>query len=349
MKKLSIMIFFVTASALLGAVNTMEFNGTATIEAGVEFSFTTGNFVNSSDGTKMNIYNNHPYANFINGGGDYKDISISQSIHITTVNVSYAVNVQYFKLQFLNDDVVVKELSSITTGNKSVDVIANKIRFYDEGFSSSGGIELESVSWDDSMPVELTSFAVMLDGNKARLVWQTATEINNYGFEIHRSSNENNWETIGFVEGNGNSSSPKEYSFIDQNSFHGEVKYRLKQIDNDGSFEYSETVVVNTVTPTDFELHQNYPNPFNPVTKIKFSTTSPLNPSPYQGEGNRERLIVLKIYDILGNEIATLLDEQKPPGMYEVIWDAGNQTSGIYFYKIEADNFSKTMKMILLK
>lgn len=341
MKKLSILIFFVTVSVHLGVVNTMTFNGISTTEAGVEFSFSTGAFVNSSDGTKMNIYNNHPYANFINGGGDYKDISISQSIHITTVNVSYAVNVQYFKLQFLNDETVVKEISSITIGNKPVNITANKIRFFDEGFSSSGGIELESVSWDDSMPVELTSFAVMFNGNKAKLVWQTATEINNYGFEIHRSSNEKNWETIGFVEGHGNSSSPKEYSFIDQNSFHGEVKYRLKQIDNDGSFEYSETVVINTVSPTDFELHQNYPNPFNPVTKIKFTV-------PFCADALISNVLI-KVYDLLGNEITSLVNEQKPSGTYEVVWDAGNQTSGIYFYTIETNNFSKTMKMILLK
>ena len=340
MKKLSIMIFFVTASALLAAVNTMTFNGTSTTEAGVVFSFTTGAFVNSSDGTRMNLYDNHPYANFINGGGDYKDILISQSIHITTVNVSYAVNIQYFKLQFLNNDVVVKELSSITTGNKSVDVLANKIRFYDEGFSSSGGIELASVSWDDSMPAELTSFAVILEGNKAKLVWQTAIEINNYGFEIHRSSNENNWEKLAFVEGHGNSSSPKDYSFIDHNSYLGELRYRLKQIDNDGNFEYSETVFVNAVSPTHFELKQNYPNPFNPVTKIIFTIPSNVGTSCD---------LSLRIFDLLGNEIITLIDESKNPGTYEVFWDAGNQPSGVYFYKIEAANFSKTMKMILLK
>ena len=346
MKKLSMMIFFVTASALFAAVNTMEFNGPSTIEAGVEFSFTTGNFVNSSDGTKMNIYDNHPYANFINGGGDYKDISISQSIHITTVNVSYAVNIQYFKLQFLNDETVVKELSSLTIGNKSVDAIANKIRFYDEGFSSSGGIELASVSWDDTMPVELTSFAVMLEGNKAKLVWQTATEINNYGFEIHRSSNDKNWETIGFVDGHGNSNSPKEYSFIDKNSFEDELKYRLKQIDNDGSFEYSKIVSIANSIPTEFELYQNYPNPFNPATEIKFTVPTVAVADALNASTTN---VLITVYDLLGNEITSLIDEQKPSGTYEVIWNAGNQPSGIYFYKIEANNFSKTMKMILLK
>ncbi len=104
------------------------------------------------------------------------------------------------------------------------------------------------------------------------------------------------------------------------------------------------------VLPIKFSLEQNYPNPFNPSTKIKYAVpTSPLNPSPYQGEGNRERLITLTIYDILGNEIATLVNEQKSPGVYEVEWNAGNQPSGVYFYRVQTEGFSKTMKMMLLK
>ncbi|MCH7721906.1 MAG: T9SS type A sorting domain-containing protein [Bacteroidetes bacterium] len=106
----------------------------------------------------------------------------------------------------------------------------------------------------------------------------------------------------------------------------------------------------NADQPNTFYLHQNYPNPFNPSTKIKFTIpTSPLNPSPYQGEGNRGRLITLKVYDVLGNEIATLVNEVKPAGIYEVDWDASRFSSGVYFYQLNAGSFVETKKMILLR
>jgi hypothetical protein len=115
--------------------------------------------------------------------------------------------------------------------------------------------------------------------------------------------------------------------------------------------ENSVTNVTELAQPEDFILYQNYPNPFNPTTKIKFTIpTSPLNPSPYQGEGNRERfLITLKVYDVLGNEVATLFDEQKQPGTYEVEFNAGDLSSGIYFYTLNAGTFVQTKKMLLLK
>ena len=107
---------------------------------------------------------------------------------------------------------------------------------------------------------------------------------------------------------------------------------------------------IEALLPEKFELFQNYPNPFNPTTKIQFTIpTSPLNPSPYQGEGNRERLLTLKIYDILGNEITTLVNEQKSPSTYEVEFNGEGLTSGIYFYKLSVGNYSETKKMLLMK
>ncbi|NNL22682.1 MAG: T9SS type A sorting domain-containing protein, partial [Ignavibacteriaceae bacterium] len=104
------------------------------------------------------------------------------------------------------------------------------------------------------------------------------------------------------------------------------------------------------ISPGAFSLSQNYPNPFNPITKIKFTIpTSPLNPSPYQGEGNRERFVTLKVYDVLGMEVATLVNEEKPAGEYEIEFDANELTSGIYFYQIKAGNFIETKKMVLMK
>ncbi len=102
--------------------------------------------------------------------------------------------------------------------------------------------------------------------------------------------------------------------------------------------------------PNAFYLHQNYPNPFNPSTTIKFTIpTSPFNPSPYQGEGNRERFITLKVYDVLGNEIATLVNEEKPGGSYEVEFNGIGLPSGIYFYRLQAGSFIDTKKMVLLR
>jgi hypothetical protein len=118
---------------------------------------------------------------------------------------------------------------------------------------------------------------------------------------------------------------------------------------------YGDTTVVSVDdekpnVASSFQLEQNYPNPFNPTTKMKFTIPpSPLNPSPYQGEGQRERLITLKVYDVLGNEITTLVNEQKFAGTYEVEFDATGLPSGIYFYRLTADNYSATMKMLLLK
>ncbi len=204
------------------------------------------------------------------------------------------------------------------------------------------------------LPVELTSFTAATSsastGSATAVVlnWTTATEVNNYGFEIQRSvvsDQRSEWETIGFVEGNGNSNSPKEYSYIDENIAAGNYLYRLKQIDNNGGFSYGSEVEVNIETiPIEFALHQNYPNPFNPSTTIKYSI-----PSVETHSGASVQNILLKVYDILGNEFATLVNENKSAGNYEVKFDASNLSSGVYFYQLNADSFTATKKLILLK
>ena len=124
---------------------------------------------------------------------------------------------------------------------------------------------------NEPLPVELTSFTASTDKNAIDLNWETKTEVNNYGFNVERRINDGDWDSIAFIEGNGNSNSPKEYSYIDKDIFAGGSKfqYRLKQIDNNGSFEYSDVVEIEVVPPD--ELSQNYPNPFNPSTTIRFS------------------------------------------------------------------------------
>jgi hypothetical protein len=185
------------------------------------------------------------------------------------------------------------------------------------------------------VPVELTSFSAKIIKGNVNLNWQTATEVNNFGFDIERKSL-NEWQRIGFVNGNGNSNSPKEYSFTDNKLIGGtKFQYRLKQIDNDGQFEYSDVVEV-AVVPTEFALYQNYPNPFNPVTMIRYQLP-------------KESKAVIKIYNVLGSEVMEIVNEQKEAGIYEVEFNAEALSSGTYIYKISADNFVQTKKMTLLK
>lgn len=189
------------------------------------------------------------------------------------------------------------------------------------------------------VPVELTSFSASFNINVVNLFWSTATELNNKGFYIERSNlkNSNEWQTINFVNGSGTTTETKQYSYADKSPLQGLAYYRLKQVDFDGSFTYSSIVeVVNSSVVNNFELAQNYPNPFNPATKISWQSSVDAQTS-------------LKIYDALGNEVATLINEFKPAGNYEVDFNASNLTSGVYLYKVEAGNFSQTRKMILLK
>ncbi len=193
---------------------------------------------------------------------------------------------------------------------------------------------------NSTLPVELTSFTAAVNKNRIKLNWQTSTEVNNYGFDIERSENipDNlEWEKIGFIPGNGNSNSPKDYTYVDVNPVGGsEFLYRLKQIDNDGQFEYSDIVEAELV-PTEFALYQNYPNPFNPNTKIRYSLK------------DNTQFVSLVVYDVLGNEIKTLVNEEKPAGTYELTWSAANLPSGVYFYRLQAGSYTETRKMSLLK
>ncbi len=203
------------------------------------------------------------------------------------------------------------------------------------------------------LPVELKTFDAVLNGTSVDLNWETAIEVNNYGFEIQTqvsSSEYQEWTNVGFVLGNGTTNSPKQYSFTDTDLPNAdEVNYRLKQIDNDGTFTYSKIVTVDLSSTTgvednikyEFALQQNYPNPFNPSTTIKFTV-----PSEVKGETSNVKLIV---YDMLGRKVATLIDETKSSGIYEVQFDASNLSSGMYFYKLSAGSFVQTKKMLLIK
>ncbi len=189
---------------------------------------------------------------------------------------------------------------------------------------------------DSALPVELVSFFGLLTNKHILLKWQTATEVNNYGFSVERRTKSEEWIKIGFVQGHGNSNSPKNYSFTDINPPSGKNLYRLKQIDFDGKFEYSSIIEVSLDIPQQFNLEQNHPNPFNPRTTINYSI-------PFNGNAK------LVVYDVLGREVAKLFDEFKYAGSYRVEFDASYLNSGIYFYKLIYNYQSLTKRMILIK
>ena len=201
---------------------------------------------------------------------------------------------------------------------------------------------------NSALPVELTSFTSNVIGNKVELNWRTATEVNNYGFELERLAvsnqqlaksqglNANSWVKIGFVEGNGNSNSPKSYSFTDEPKGGKEFNYRLKQIDNDGTYEYSDIVTTVLENISTFALEQNYPNPFNPTTMISYTIPERVN-------------VKLKIYDMIAQQVAELVNSSQEAGHYQVTFDGSDLPSGVYFYKLEAGNFVEVKKFMLVK
>ncbi len=197
-------------------------------------------------------------------------------------------------------------------------------------------------SFNAPLPVELSSFTSKLMNDKVQLNWSTKTEVNNFGFDIERSTDGISFSKIGFVEGHGNSNSEKNYSYTDAPKSSSKYSYRLKQLDTDGKYEYSKIVEVDyVVKPTEYALSQNYPNPFNPSTVIKYQLP-------------KDNFVSLKVYNAIGQEVANLVNEVKPTGVYEVNFDASNLSSGIYYYILRigsgsSNEFTRTNKMVLLK
>ncbi len=188
------------------------------------------------------------------------------------------------------------------------------------------------------MPVELVNFAAQIIDGKINLFWQTATEINNHKFVVERcySSPAEKWEKVGEITGNGTSTTINNYSFIDNNVKEGNYLYRLKQIDYDGSYQYSNSINVSLINPLEFSLKQNYPNPFNPSTTISYSIASASD-------------VNITVYNIIGKAITELVNSRQQAGTYNINFNAKDLSSGIYFAKISAGNFSKTIKMNLIK
>ena len=192
------------------------------------------------------------------------------------------------------------------------------------------------------VPVELVSFSGNCAEKDVTLNWITKTETNNKGFDIARSNNGMDFSVIGFVEGNGTTTEIHTYSYTDKNLNDGEYYYKLKQIDFDGSYEYSDVIEVSVNVPKEFSLEQNYPNPFNPITNISYSLPT-------------ESQVKLSIYNTLGELVETIVNKKQNAGKYEAVWNARNYSSGIYIYSLDAvglnssDHKKISKKMILMK
>jgi hypothetical protein len=198
----------------------------------------------------------------------------------------------------------------------------------------------------NALPVEMSLFTAAQNGSKVELAWQTASEKNNYGFEVERKMLQDpavtpgpgSWQREGFVNGNGTSNSPRRYSFAENVATSGRYAFRLKQIDRDGTFTYSHEVHVDVgLAPRIFSLSQNYPNPFNPTTTIEFTLS-------------KDGHAVLEIYDVVGRKVATLFDDVAKAGEYHrAVFDGSRFSSGVYFYRIQAGNLITTRRLVLLK
>lgn len=209
------------------------------------------------------------------------------------------------------------------------------------GAAATDEMYVDDFYFDDEMPaiipVELTSFTGNVNNlGQVVLNWETATELNNHGFEIERRTETSEFRTVAFVEGYGTTTEPRSYNYTDVTAENGINYYRLKQVDFDGSYSYSDVIELDVNGPLTFDLAQNYPNPFNPSTSIKYSVPE---------SGN----IRLSVFNIVGEEVAVLADGFTQAGFYEVSFNASNLPSGVYVYKLQSANSVQAKKMMLLK
>ncbi len=222
--------------------------------------------------------------------------------------------------------------SDVPSGFNSFSAVTNSLGY------AVGSLGLV-LSYEDTayVPVELTFFILSQIENHIILKWQTATETNNLGFEIERKSLNDNWDKIGFISGNGTTVEPQSYSFADSNLNTGNYGYRLKQINYDGSFNFSAAIKVNIIEPESFYLEQNYPNPFNPETNIDYRVSE-------------QTVVSISLFDITGRKIKELVNEKKQPGYYTVKLKVGELSSGIYFYRlVTGSGYSFVKKLAIIK
>lgn len=273
-----------------------------------------------------------------NGLTSTKWTDIGGGVKQMTITISNITGNTYFRLRGTNIGLNVANQTDVNGNPLSDTLIANNAAeaFADLWFYSNPIFTGPSVS----TPVELKSFGAQVNNKTVKLSWSTATESNNRGFEVEKSSDLKNWITLGFVQGKGTTAEVSNYSFTEQNEVAGKIYYRLKQLDYDGTFEYSG-IVEATGVPVNYTLDQNFPNPFNPSTIISYSI-------PFSSH------VTLKIFDVLGREVAVLVNRQQEAGKYKVEFNSksvqsANAATGVYIYKLQAGNVSIEKKMMMLK
>ena len=277
-----------------------------------------------------------------NGGAtwDSQFTSVTNSfndIYFVDSNIGWTVGSGGIILHTTNGGINWIGQSSSTTSN------LNSVHFANENVGwavGENGTILKTTN-GGTIPVELTSFTATVQNGFVELNWTTATEINNHGFEVQRSLNNSEFAIMGFVEGHGTTTEEHHYSYKDKD-VSGILRYRLKQVDYDGSYEYSDIVEVEVFGITSYELSQNYPNPFNPVTNISYTLPT-------------ESQVKVSIYNPLGELVETIVNEKQNARKYDAVWNAGKHPSGVYIYTLDAvsvdGNEQKKLskKMILLK
>lgn len=297
-------------------------------------NFTSGTFSNNAIGIRLETVK-HPQNNSLN---DY----LKRSWIVTNYGVT---NFEYNVLmQYVTSDVNGNE-NNIYLGkyHNTTWMLLSQANSANHTMSATGLTEFSTFTGGEqgAMPVELTSFTSSVSGRDVKLNWSTASEENNRGFEIERMiANSNTWTNIGFVKGNGSANHASNYSFTDSKVNSGKYNYRLKQVDNNGNFKYyslSNTIEIGL--PGKYNLSQNYPNPFNPTTKIDYDLP-------------KDSKISIKLYDITGREIMTLVNTQQSAGNYTIQVNASNLSTGVYFYTMVANSngdqtvISKKMNVI---
>ena len=304
-----------------------------TYNLGISNNSNTGNFAPLVMNTgqtylivmRYNINNNYPFLK-LNTLQAWINPSLTTEPDTNTANVSYG-----------GDSVFTTySLGAVMWHNRGVNNPLGSI----DGIRIAKSTVSSAQAWSflaATVPVELTSFSASVAKGAVNLSWKTATEVNNLGFNVERSANKSDWTKLAFVQGNQTTTLPIAYSYIDKTvSNSGKYYYRLKQIDNDGSYKYSSIIEVDVNSPSVFTLNQNYPNPFNPSTIISYSLPQASN-------------VKLVVYNAIGQPVRVLENGFKNSGTYNVTFNASELSSGIYFCKIEAGQFSSIRKMMLVK
>ncbi len=254
------------------------------------------------------------------------DTVYNRMAHYQIIGENWSFSIGFLQYVYTDENII---LLNPVPGLYSIKSIIKATQFTDHTVNLNFSI-------DNPVPVELTNFTGKIIGRDIVLNWTTITEINNYGFEIERQIENNGFEIIGFVPGNNISNSPKFYNFVDANVLPGNYSYRLKQIDTEGGYKYSEIISMSVQPPTIYALEQNYPNSFNSVTIIRYQL-----PEASQ--------VKITVYNLLGQEVKNLINKHQFSGVYEVKFDASDMNSGIYIYQLQAGIFQETKKMILIK